>query len=214
MRMKTQIRSFVLLLTAVGLVAGCASSTGQKRRNQVESSVESTRTGLEAAKLAISETLATLGSLQLESTVLTEVYPVFKKQVKAVADGAEQVKKNSLAMQEAGKVKFDAWKLELESIQDAKLKKTSMKRMEDAIKSHEALLSLVKESETVMDPFVSDLTDIVTYLDLDLTKEGIKKISGFNGPVKKAAKSGEKVQKWIGGVVEELAKAEGKPPTA
>ena len=214
MKMKTQIRSFVLLLTAVGLVAGCASSTGQKRRNQVESSVESTRTGLEAAKSAISETLATLGSLQLESTVLTEVYPVFKKQVTAVADGAEQVKKNSLAMQEAGKVKFDAWKLELESIQDAKLKKTSMKRMEDAIKSHEALLALVKESETVMDPFVSDLTDIVTYLDLDLTKEGIKKISGFNGPIKKAAKSGEKVQKWIDGVVEELVKAEGKPPTA
>ncbi len=210
MKIKTQISSFVLMLTAIGLVAGCAS-TGQKRRNQVESSVESTRTGLESANAAISETLATLGSLQLESTVLTEVYPVFKKQVKAVADGAEQVKKNSIAMQEAGKVKFDTWKLELESIQDAKLKKTSMKRMEDALKSYEDLLALVKESETVMDPFVSDLTDIVTYLDLDLTKEGIKKISGFNGPVKKATKSGEKVQKWIGKVVEELVKAEGEP---
>lgn len=210
MKMNTQIRSFVLMLTAVGLVAGCVS-TGQKRRNKVESSVERTRSGLETAKLAISEALATLDSLQLESTVLAEVYPLFKKQVKAVADGAEKVKKNSVAIQEAGTVKFDAWKLELESIQDGKLKKTSMKRMEDAIKSHEALLALVKESETVMDPFVSNLADIVTYLDLDLTKEGLKKISGFNGPVKKAAKSGEKVQKWIDKVVEELVKSEGNP---
>ena len=210
MKMKTQIRNSVLLLAAIGLVAGCAS-TGAKRTGKVESSAADTRVGLEEAKQSISEVLATLGSLQLESTVLADAYPVFQKQVKAVASGAEKVKKNSIAMQEAGKVKFDAWKLELESIQDAQLKKASTKRMTDAIAKHEGLLKLVKESETVMDPFVSDLTDIVKYLDLDLSKDSIKKISGFNGPIKKAAKSGGNVQKWIGKVVEELAKSESKP---
>ncbi len=210
--MKTQIKSFVLLLVAVGLVAGCAS-TGQKRRSKVESSVETTRTGLETAKLSISQTLDTLASLQLDETVLAEAYPVFQKQVKAVTSGAEKAKKNSIAMQNAGQAKFDAWKLELEGIQDAKLKKISMKQMEDAFAKHEGLLTLLKESGTVMDPFISDLDDIVKYLDLDLSKESIKKISGFNGSIRKAAKDGDKVQKWIDTVVKELAKAEGNPAT-
>jgi len=208
--MKAQIKNSILLLAAVGLVAGCAS-TGTKRTDKVDSATETTRNGLEKTKAVVAETLATLDSLQLESTVLADAYPAFQKQAKAVASGAEKAKKNSIAMQDAGKAKFDAWKLELDSIQDAKLKKTSMKGMTDAIAKHDVLLKLIKESGTIMDPFVSDLNDIVKYLDLDLSKESIKKISGFNGPVKKAAKDGDKVQKWIDKVVEELAKSESKP---
>ena len=49
------------------------------------------------------------------------------------------------------------------------------------------------------------------YLNLDLSKDSIKKISGFNGPIKKASKSGEKLQKWIDNEVKELAGAESKP---
>ena len=208
--MKKQIGTFVLLLTTIGLVAGC-STTGAKRADKVESSVATTRVGLENAKTLIGETLGTLDGMQLESTVLTDAYPVFQKQVKGVGNAAANLKKNSLAMQEAGKVKFDAWKAELEVIANEKIKKTSMKSMNDAIKKHEALLTLLKESETIMDPFVSDLADIVKYLDLDLSKEGIKKISGFNGSIKKADKSGKKVQKWIDNVVAELAKSESAP---
>ena len=197
-------------MTTVGLVSGCVS-TGAKRTEKVDSAVGNTRVGLEQSKALIGETLATLNSLQLESTVLADVYPVFKKEVKAVADSAEKVKKNSAALQDAGKVKFDAWKLQLESIQDETLKKSSQKGMNEALKKHEDLLKLLKESETVMDPFVSDLNDIVTYLDLDLTREGIKKISGLNGPIRKAVRSGKDVQKWIDKVVEELTEAQGTP---
>ncbi len=208
--MKKQIGTFVLLLTAIGLVAGCAS-TGAKRTDKVDSSVETTRVGLTEAKQLVAETLGTLDSLQLESTILADAYPVFQKQVNGIADAAAKLKKDSVAMQEAGKVKFDTWKAELEAIANEQIKKTSTKSMNDAIKKHEALLSLLKESDTVMDPFASDLADIVKYLDLDLSKESIKKISGFNGPIKKANKSGEKLQKWIDNVVKELASAESKP---
>ena len=208
--MRKQIGKFMLLLSAIGLVAGC-STTGAKRTDKVDSSVETTRAGLIVAKQLVAETLGTLDSLQLESTALADAYPVFQKQVKGVADAADKLKKNSIAMQEAGKVKFDAWKAELEVIANEKIKKTSMKSMNDAIKKHETLLALLKKSDTVMDPFVSDLSDIVKYLDLDLSKDSIKKISGFNGPIKKANKSGEKLQKWIDNVVKELASAESKP---
>ena len=211
MKMKTQMKNFVLLLAAVGLVAGCASTTGAKRSDKVESTVADTRGGLEATKVLISETLASLDSMQLESTVLPDAYAAFQKQVKGVGDAAVKLKKNSVAMQEAGKVKFDAWKAELETITNEQIKKTSMKGMNEAIAKHEDLLKLLKESGTVLDPFVSDLGDIVKYLDLDLSKESIKKISGAFGQIKKTDKSGKKVQKWIDDVVAELAKAESKP---
>ena len=208
--MNKQIRNFVLALTAVGLVSGCAS-TGSKRTDKVQSTATDTRGGLEDTKVLIGETLGSLDSMQLESTVLPDAYAAFQKQVKGVADAAAKLKKNSVAMQEAGKVKFDAWKLELDGIQNEQIKKTSMKGMNEAIAKHEDLLNLLKESGTVLDPFVSDLTDIVKYLDLDLSRESVKKISGFNGSIKKADKSGKKVQKWIDNVIAELAKSESKP---
>ncbi len=211
--MKKLIGTFALFLATIGLVAGCAS-TGVKRADKLDTSVETTRSGLEQTKVLVNETLDSLATLQLESTVLADAYPKFKKDVKAVADAAAQLKKNSAAMQDAAKVKFDAWKAQLETITNEKIKKSSMKQMNAAIAKNEALIKRLKESETVMDPFVSDLNDIVKYLDLDLSKGGFKKISGFNGPVKKADKDGQKLQKWIDNVVEELAKAKSAPPAA
>jgi len=76
------------LLTVVGLAAGCAS-TGAKRADKLNSSVAATRIGLEDAKQLGAETLGTLDSLQLESTVLADAYPKFQKDVKGVADAVE-----------------------------------------------------------------------------------------------------------------------------
>lgn len=208
MAIKTQIRSFVVGLAAVSLVAGCVS-TGSDRTNEVESTAGNAHAGLEKSKAAINATLASLNTLQLEGSVLADVYPAFKEHVATVSAGAERVKDNAVAMEEAGTAKFDAWKSELDLIANEQIKKTSLKSMAEAVKKHGELLTLLKESKTVMDPFVSDLNDIVTYLDLDLSKEGIKKISGFNGPIKKAVKSGERVNKWIDDVVGELMKSEG-----
>lgn len=198
------------LAAVTALMAGCAS-TGIKRTEKVQSTVKETRTELADAKKSISETLETLNSLQLAGTTLSDTYPEFKKQVKAVTADAKKLKENSIALQKAGQAKFEAWNAQLQEIQDESLRQSSMKRMKEAQAEHEKLLSLIKQAENVMDPFVSNLNDIVKYLDLDLSREGIKSISGLGGPIRKANKSGQKVLEWIDEVTKELARYESKP---
>lgn len=201
MKLKEWAGTAMLAVVAMGLVAGC-ESTGVKRTDKLATSLDDARRNLQTANVAVSNTLVTLALLQQEDTVLADTYPALKKQVSEVSSSVARIKQGSLAVQQAGKAKFDAWKLELETIQDENLKKQSLKRMETSLKAHEELIKLLNETETTLDPFVANLSDIVKYLDLDLSKDGIKSISG---EMKKAGKSGEKVQDWIAGVVAGLA---------
>lgn len=193
--------SAMLAMVAAGLVAGCAS-TGVKRTDNLAASVDAAKRNLQSANASILNVTTTLSLIQKEETLLADTYPVLKKQVAEVASAAERVKKGNLAVEKAGKNNYDFWKMELSAVQDENLKKQSTKRMESSLKEHEDQLKMLKDTEAVLDPLVTTLSDIVKCLDLDLSKEGVKNISSeING----ASESGKKAQKLIAGAVAGLA---------
>jgi hypothetical protein len=79
-----------------------------------------------------------------------------------------------------------------------------MKRMEDSLKKYEDLLKLLQDTDPTLDPLVANLSDIVKYLDLDLSAKGVKSLSGA---IKDTNKSGEKVRAWLSKVGAEVSPA-------
>jgi len=202
--MKKQATKFVGLLMLVGVLAGC-TNTGVKRTEKVENTSAQTRQNLQQTRQLVNETLKKIQGLQLEKFALPETFAALKKQSKAMNDATARLKKNMLAMETAGKARFDAWNTELASIQNKEIKAESTKRMKEAQAKYTKLMDVLRKSEAVMTPFASDLNDIVKYLDLDLSVESVKKLSG---PIGKALKSGQAVQQWVDEVIQDLSEAE------
>jgi predicted nucleic acid-binding Zn-ribbon protein len=202
--MKKQTRKFIGALALASLVAGCAD-TGLKRTEKVETSTAKTRQNLQQTRQSVNDTLKLLHSLKLEKLALPETYAALQKQSKAMNEATARLKKNTLAMEAVGKARFDAWNTELSTIQNNEIKAESAKRMKEAQDKYTKLMDVLRKSEAVMTPFASDLNDIVKYLDLDLSVESIKKLSG---PIGKALESGQVVQKWVDEVIQDLAEAE------
>lgn len=201
MKFKEWAGSAMLAVVVAVLVAGCAS-TGVKRTDNLVSSLDAAKRNLQAANVSVSNTMSTLALIQEEETVLADTYPALKKQVAEVSSAVDRVKKGNLAVQKAGKDKYDSWKAELAAVQDENLKKQSMKRMEASLKDHEDQLKMLNETEAAIDPLVTTLSDIVKCLDLDLSKEGVQNISK---EIKAACASGKKVQELVAGAAEGLA---------
>lgn len=197
--MKTKI-TLIAIGIAAGLLSGCATTGGHG--SKLESEAKKTGDNLNAVETQITNVIASLENMVAPEAPLQEIYPTFCKQVKQIAKSADALKKESMAMKAVGAERFETWKLETANIQNEKMRKDSIKLMEDAMKEHEKLLKLLDESETLMDPLVADLNDIMKFLELQLTPKSVKEIAG---QMRSVSDEGAKVIEWIAEVREKLA---------
>ena len=197
------LTKIVPALLALALVSGRAMFGGNK--DKVAAETKDTGSDLESTKAYLTDLQTSINALLVDNAPLSDVYPDFSKQVEKVEKSAEKMKANAVALKKAGKDKHEAWRQEAELIQDEKMRKESIKLMETSLKEHEKLLNLLAESETVMDPLVTDLSDIQKFLNLQLTHKSVKEVSG---QLKKAYKEATAVKKWISEVQSELTAKE------
>lgn len=173
-------RGLISILTLVAAVR--LASAGQA---ELAAAIGETRAEVVATRDQLQNTVTSLDALvKQKEGDLKPAYDAFVTQVAKTQADAAVTKARALKMQKEAQTHFDGWQKEIDSINNAKLKKQAQKRMDKVQRSYEKLTVELTSAGTSFAPYLSDLSDITKMLANDLTPGGIKAIRGTVGQAK------------------------------
>jgi TolA-binding protein len=202
--MKKNIRHITLAtLLALGVTpsAGLRAADSAERAAATKVKMEALR--IECAKVR-NQTLLTMESLKRLNVKGVELRPQFEKfkteltemqaQAKITRDRADSMKKN-------GQASFAAWEQEVETINNADIRKEAQKRYAKRKNSYDKILKALEEAKAELVPFMSDLNDIRKLLESELTESTV---SATKSTIRSADWHGEDVRESLSDVEKEL----------
>ena len=115
---------------------------------------------------------------------LRPAYEKFEAQVAKTQAAAVATKARAQKMETEAATHFSAWRTELDTINNAKLKAKGVKRQESVEKSYNRVTKQIQEAAEKFDPYLSDLADMKKMLANDLSSNGVKALRGTVADVK------------------------------
>lgn len=198
-------------LLGLTLVGSCKSTGADK--------VDETSTRLDQFKVAVGSLKGQLGSTSAALANVVEsgssdpkpAFKEFSKQVDAVSSSLAKARGNLERAQTEGAKLFEAWNKRLETITDADIRASSVKRRDELQKALSGVSEKTAPAMAGLDTFVVSAKDLQTYLSQDLTPAGIEAIEGKSKDLGKSAAS---ISEDLDDVIEEVAKAASQFATA
>jgi len=115
---------------------------------------------------------------------LRPAYEKFEAQVAKTQAGATATRARAQKMETEAATHFSAWRTELDTINNAKLKAKGVKRLDTVEKSYNRVTKQIQEAAEKFDPYLSDLADMKKMLANDLSPSGVKALRGTVGDAK------------------------------
>jgi hypothetical protein len=125
----------------------------------------------------------------------------FSSRFKALEDAVETTRKNAITVKATVKEHYAAWQKNLTEMQNAKLREKAQDRFTESQKEFDKIVAEASEAKEEVLPFVSDLKDIVIYLEADLSEEAVDSLSNTIWKLGNRARS---VNSSIGDVIEQI----------
>lgn len=194
-------RSLFVALCVSVVLGGCANS-GTQRASGTASSLSDTRQELAKAREQIDKTNTSLAALSDSGTTdLTAAFNDFSKQVTELGNAAKRVSERATNMRARADEYYAAWQQELESISSDSIRALSAERRDAAVDRFKRVTDTMQEAKDAFDPFMSNLTDIQTFLANDLNAAGVAAASDV---LNKATADGVTVTEKVDAVLAEL----------
>ena len=186
MKTKTAISlvSHLALATALVTLAGCASGNYQKGA-ATSSNLSDSATKIGDGRVKINNTLAALDDLV--DNPQGDLVPKLKKYNDAVSDlesTAHEVGAKVRGMSSSGKEYFQNWDQQIAQIKNEDVKNRSAERKAEVQKQLADVKKSYVQAKMDFTPFMTDLKDIQTALNTDLTTSGIAAIKGARDKAK------------------------------
>lgn len=163
-----------LLVTVVG-AAGCSS--GYKQGSKTSESVMTASQAIEDGRAQIDKVTASLNKLvNAQNQDLRPLFKDYSSNVDKLDSIAKDVKKRAEEMKSKGQAYFKEWDAELAKINNEDIKTRSADRRTDVEQSFQRLSDASQKLKSVYQPLMSDLQDIRTALNNDLTPAGVQNI--------------------------------------
>jgi chromosome segregation ATPase len=119
----------------------------------------------------------------------------YEKALSTLESTAEEVSKTGAQMRERGAAYFAEWEQQLAAIQNEDIREQSSERRKEIQENFSELQTNYGEAKTAFEPLLSDLRDIRTALQADLTLPGIETLKPVVKDVdKKASNVREELQ--------------------
>ena len=164
------------LATALAVLAGCASSSYEKGA-ATSKALDATAASVADVSTNLNGVLAALNNLTFKSTGdLRQQYDALVSASKTLKSSLDQLDSQMTSITNAADAYMSDWTNKMSQIQSEELRKRSSERKDEVsgkLGDVEASYDAVKTS---LAPFESDLKDIQTYLDVDLTPSGLNTI--------------------------------------
>jgi deoxyribodipyrimidine photolyase-like uncharacterized protein len=101
----------------------------------------------------------------------------FTSQFNALDAQVETARKQAVVTKATANAHFDSWQKELTSLQSAQIREKAQARFTESKKQFEKIIAEATEAKDKALPFVSDLKDIMLFLEADLSEDAVKSLS-------------------------------------
>lgn len=193
-------RNAACLVLCISLGLACSTSTGRTRAEATKSDLASFRTELAAAQKQIELLDSIMSSLTGSSgPQLQSAFTALKKESRVLGTQAGRVRTRADAMHASGRRYFTEWEVQAQQMGNPAIRQASSERRNELLATYGALAQSMRDTGAAYRPYESSLSDIVTFLDNDLTPSGVRAISG---EVKEAKLQGRDVHARIGQVLD------------
>ena len=128
---------------------------------------------------------------------LRGVFDKFQTELKTLKDKNDALNETYAQMKGNMESSLDAWKIQLGSINNEKIRKSAEKRRESSLKTFERVVKEMEVIEKDLASLAGILGDVESYLTFDLTSAGI---SELGTSLRDATKKADAIQKNITGI--------------
>ena len=184
------------------LLAGCASSSGYKQAEKAGAGIAEFRVEINNGKQAIDATMHSLG--QISSTANTDpraAFQQFRKDLAKLESVTAKVRQQNQKLKAKGETYFKQWQQEMATMQYSEISRVSEEQKAKMEATFANIQTHTEPLKTKFDPWLSDLRDLRTYLNNDLTVTGINAAQGL---IAKAQGEGTEIQRSMDLLVSEL----------
>lgn len=182
-----QLTRLVLVISAAGILAGCAT-TGYQRAERAKTSMHSTRQQALGAKFQVTRTMNALqGVVGATESDLRPGYRKLVIELKFLEKAAARARWRAKAMRKHSASYFNGWAKEIESMLSEGIRTQSAQRRTQSIVSYRQIERAMQEVEAAYTPLLADMRDIQSHLKQDLTASGIAAVRGNAATARKDA---------------------------
>lgn len=136
--------------------------------------IDATRNEIAKIRNQVGLTLEELNRLQKDSVELRPQFELFTKELSKMEAQAKVAQERVAQMSEKGQAYFQSWEDSIKTIANKDIREQAQKRHDKRAKSYEKITKAMTEARDQMKPFMSDLNDIKTLLDAELSRESVK----------------------------------------
>lgn len=189
------------LVAVAALCAGCAS-TGYQQAERSTASMKDTRDLLTDARREVGVTMATLNQMvgQTEGDLVTQ-FQEYSRNLTAVQRSGQRIRSQVQTMRSRSEGFLSSWEQEMDSLSSEKARQQSEERRTQTVRQYEALVESMDQTRMATEPFMSNLLDIQSMLQRDLTWAGVDSVKGL---VSKANTQAREVQARAAQVIRNL----------
>jgi len=201
---KFQHATKTLTIAATALLLASCTTTGYQQAEKTGAGIGEFRAEVNRGKQAIDATMQSLG--QIAATANTDPRPAFnqyKKDLTNLELATARVRKRSAEMKVKGDAYFKQWQQQIATVQNPEIRKLSEEQKAKMQATFDSIQQHTEPLKARFDPWISDLKDLRTYLNNDLTVSGIDAARGL---FEKTQTEGTEIQKAMDALVAELSK--------
>ena len=185
----------------LALTYSLPAAESAERATATKEKIQALRSESAKTRNQITLTLEELSRLNVKGVDLRPQFEKFKAELRKMQDEAKVASERAQAMRSKGTASFQAWEMEVQTINNPEIRQEAQKRYERRKKSYQKILSAMEEAREQLVPFMSDLNDINKLLESELTETSV---ASTKGTIRQANWHGEDVRESLTDVEKEL----------
>jgi hypothetical protein len=177
--MKVNMKQIICALTlgAAMLVPSLATAAGKPESVVSLADLKKQLMGLQSQ---IKETVNSLQQVKEQAkdpVGLPKAVAEFESRFKSLEAQVEASRSQAVVVKARAKAHYDVWQKELNAVENASIREKAQTRFTESREQFEKIIATAERAKEETLPFVSDLKDVLLYLQSDLSDEAVKSLS-------------------------------------
>jgi chromosome segregation ATPase len=175
MKMNIQVTVLAALLAAAltPMSTRAAAESGE-RAQETKAKIDAARAESAKIRAQVALSLEELNRLQKSSVELRPQFEGYTRELAKMEDQARVTSERVTQMSEKGRAYFQSWEDSIKTITNKDIREQAEKRYAKRTQSYDKIVKAMTAARDQMKPFMSDLNDLKTLFDNELSRESVK----------------------------------------
>ena len=176
--MNTSIKTMLLTVALAAALSPTPVKAGADSAEQaavIKEKIQSLRAGSAAGRNQVTLTLESLNRMLAPGVDLRAQFGNYKAELTKMEELAARARERATEMKQKGEAFFSEWEAQIAGIHNEDIRKEAASRLAKRKKSYGKIISEMQDAKEQLGPFLSDLNDIRTLLESELTATSVSK---------------------------------------